>query len=166
MFDTVVVRDLSSAGLLAAACYALAAPSCGAQAVAAATELASDREHLERYGVLILALDEAMTLTAAEVLAEHHGLSRFDIEALLLAERARARLLTNERLLTQLARLRGVEAHGSLWVVQMLWERRVIDPAAGLQAILAMIERGSRLPQEQVGRLRRRFKDAIALGGE
>ena len=153
VFDTCVVVDLRDAGLLHVAAHNLTPAYVGALVSAEPRELAPYREELERCGARVCGLPGAALARIASIRLERPGLSVFDVEAALVAERRAAVLLTNERQLRSLAGALRVDAHGSLWVLRTLADRAVIDPPRALQALDAMRRANVRLPGAECDRL-------------
>lgn len=154
VFDTCVVVDLHDAGLLHVAAHNLTPAYVGELASAEPRELAPYRWELERCGVRVGGLPGSALARIAHIRLEHPGLSAFDVEAALVAERRAAVLLTNERQLRSLAGALCVETHGSLWVLRGLADRAVIDPPRALEALDALRRANVRLPVVECERLR------------
>ncbi len=154
VFDTCVVVDLHDAGLLHVAAHNLTPAYVGELARSEPRELAPYRDELERYGVRVGSLPGPALARSAGIRRERPGLSAFDVEAALVAERRAAVLLTNERQLRSLAEALRVKAHGSLWVLRRLADRAVIDPPRALEALDALRRANVRLPVAECERLR------------
>lgn len=153
VFDTCVVVDLHDAGLLHVAAHNLRPAYVGELASAEPRELAPYREGLRRYGVRVGGLPGSALARIASIRLEHPGLSAFDVEAALVAERRAAMLLTSERQLRSLAGALRVEVHGSLWVLRTLADRAMIDPPRALEALSALRRANVRLPDAECERL-------------
>jgi len=153
VFDTCVVVDLRDAGLLHVAAHNLIPAYVGELVSAEPRELAPYREELERCGARVCGLPGPALARIASVRLERPGLSVFDVEAALVAERRVAALLTNERQLRSLAGALSIETHGSLWVLRTLTDHAVIDPQRALQALDAMRRANVRLPAGECDRL-------------
>ena len=153
VFDTCVVVDLHDAGLLHVAAHNLTPAYAGELASAEPRELAPYREELERCGARVCGLPGVALARVGDIRRERPGLSAFDVEAALVAERRAAVLLTNERQLRSLAEALRVETHGSLWVLRTLADRAVIDPPRALRALDAMRRANVRLPAAECDRL-------------
>ena len=91
-------------------------------------------------------------LTGAEVLevallaARHHRPSRVDLFALALARSDGAVLLTGDRHLREAAEREGVEVHGTLWLIDLMIERSLLEPEEAARRLRQARERGRRLP--------------------
>jgi hypothetical protein len=154
VFDTCVVLDLHDAGLLHVAAHNLTPAHAGRLALAEPNELAPYQRDLERYGVRVANLTGPAIAAMGDIRRMHPGLSAFDVEAALVAQKRAAVLLTNERPLRRLAKDLDVEAHGSLWVLRTLADRAVIDPPRAVEALSALRRANARLPVAECERLR------------
>lgn len=86
------------------------------------------------------------------------ALSRNDISALVLAIKKDCILLTGETALRQTAENEGVDVHGTLWLVEELFNNNLIDIDEIEIVYEKMKKSGSRLPWDEVERQVRRFR--------
>ena len=97
--------------------------------------------------------------TALELLAQERRISVQDAFALVLAERPPRRvLLTGEKRLRALAEQRGVEVHGTLWLLERMIEAGALSPTLAADALERMLECGRRLPVERGRELMRHWR--------
>lgn len=120
-------------------------------------ELRDQHEHLLGFGLVLLELEPASVLRAAELARRYRRPSRLDLAALALAEQEGCPLLTGDRHLREAARAEEVEVHGTLW----LGERLVVAGVVHVPKLRAAYERmktaGRRLPWDEVEHQLRRL---------
>ena len=71
-------------------------------------------------------------------------------------------LLTGDRKLRLEAERKGVEVHGSIWVITSLVENDLIGKVKGIQLLELLKEVNSSLPFEEINKLIRSYEKAIA----
>jgi len=101
-------------------------------------------------GLRVEELSGEMVLKVADLAASYLRPSRQDLFALVLAEALGAILLTGDGALRDAAREIGVEVHGTIWLLDHMVTRRIIDERERAQALKLMMDSGSRLPKEKV----------------
>lgn len=113
-------------------------------------------ELAERYGRLV-GLGLKVIPLPAEAVAEVRRLresyrraSVNDLFALVLARRLDCALLSGDRALREAAREEGVEIRGTLWLIELLVQARLIAVDRAEAAYEAMRMDGSRLPWDEV----------------
>ncbi len=67
-------------------------------------------------------------------------------------------LLTGDKKLRSEAEDKGMEVHGSIWVVQMIIEAKLITPAKGIELLEKLKIVNDGLPKEEIDKLIRRLK--------
>jgi predicted nucleic acid-binding protein len=97
-------------------------------------------------------------LAASDLLAEERRISAQDAFALVLAERTGRVLLTGEKRLRALAERRGVEVHGTLWLLERMIDAEVLALEQAADALDRMLARGRRLPAERARELMRHWR--------
>lgn len=95
---------------------------------------------------------------AVELMAEDSHVSVQDAFALALAERSGRVLLTGEKRLRELAQRRGVEVHGTLWVLEQMIAKGTLTRGRAADALETMLESGCRLPETEARNLVRRWR--------
>lgn len=89
-------------------------------------------------------------LEIANALAtENRALSMPDCHALVLSHSQEAMLLTGDGILRQVAKKRGVEVHGTLWLLDLMVDRRLLTPQRAILALANMRQAGSRFPNDE-----------------
>jgi predicted nucleic acid-binding protein len=150
ILDTNVLIDLWHGEILDAffqSLHPLAAPD-----VIIAELQSPDGQELVRLGLQSMELTGEQLTTAVHLQAKNPGRTVNDIFALVLAEIHTATLLTGDRALRDLAQLRGLPVHGTLWVLDELVRLCALPPAKAAAALLRMMEKGSRLPEAECRR--------------
>ena len=98
--------------------------------------------------------------TVGEILAlrpEHPRLSVADLFALFVARDRQAMLLTGDARLRRLAEIRELVVHGTLWVLDELHARQVLDEQNALSALERILAMGGRLPASECRKRRMRW---------
>ena len=110
-------------------------------------------------GMFSLELCPEQVAEASAVRAQHRSLSLQDASALALARSLGAMLLAGDGPLRRIAGEAGLNVHGTLWVLDELVARCIVNGSRAADALEAMISAGSRLPegpcQDRIGRWRR-----------
>lgn len=99
--------------------------------------------------------------TVGEILAlrpEHPRLSVADLFALFVARDRQAMLLTGDARLRRLAEIRELVVHGTLWVLDELHARQVLDEQNALSALERILAMGGRLPASECQKRRLEWK--------
>ena len=99
--------------------------------------------------------------TVGEIFAlrpEHPRLSVADLFAFFVARDRRAMLLTGDARLRKLAEIRGLVVHGTLWVLDELHARQVLDEQNALSALERILALGGRLPMSECQKRRLLWK--------
>jgi len=73
-----------------------------------------------------------------------------DCLALSLAQQEECALLTGDSKLKQLAIIEGITVHGTLWLVDMMFNNRLISVIDAENAYRKMLNDGSRLPEKEI----------------
>jgi hypothetical protein len=96
------------------------------------------------------------TFTAAEVMAlvkfkaiQPPSLSLEDCSVLQLAIEKKAILLTGEKTLMNTARRANIEAHGILWLFDLMLEKEVLTVKVAIKAMEKLMETNPRLPIDE-----------------
>jgi rRNA-processing protein FCF1 len=101
-------------------------------------------------GLRVEELSGEMVLKVSDLAVRYLRPSRQDLFALVLAEALGAILLTGDGALRDLAREIGVEVHGTIWLLDHMVEKGIIDRQKRAQALRLMLDSGSRLPRDEV----------------
>lgn len=109
-------------------------------------------------GLRVCELDGRQVAEVVALAAAYPRPSRADLFALVLARAQQALLLTGDRHLRQAAEQEGVRVHGTLWLLDEMVERSVLEPVKAAEALLRMREGFRRLPAEEVDRRLRRWR--------
>ena len=111
-----------------------------------AEELAEQYPLLPSLGLQVLNMRGDLVMQAVALRREFRQTSVDDLLALVLAEDLKCPLLTGDRALRHLARQRGNDVHGTIWIVRQLLEASLISVSKGEAAFESMRADGSRLP--------------------
>lgn len=159
--DASVLIDLQNGGVLAACMplpYRFVIPD-----VVHAAELGEPlRAAVRDLGLQIVGLAGGSVAELALLRPQHPELSVPDLFALFAARDRGAMLLTGDQRLKKLAESRGAEVHGTLWLLDALFERQTLGPAAALAALRAILASGAWLPEAECAARRQRWSAAIA----
>jgi predicted nucleic acid-binding protein len=82
-------------------------------------------------------------------MSRYPGLTHKDVSALLLAIKESATLVTGDDRLRSYATNEGVEAHGVLWVLDILVDTHLLDPVTAADALMSILDNGSWLPMAE-----------------
>ena len=84
-----------------------------------------------------------------ELRNEYASPSTNDLVALYLAKRNACYLITGDNALRNAAKQEGVTAHGLLWLMDILIEKKMITKSQAFEALKTMIKAGSWLPKKE-----------------
>jgi hypothetical protein len=111
-------------------------------------ELESHHPGLPGAGLELLPMPGDLIDKAQRLAAQHPAPSRYDMLALVLAQEHQCALLTGDNPLRKLATEKGVEVHGTLWIVEQMVRERLLTKDQAQTAYERMQWAGSRLPWE------------------
>jgi predicted nucleic acid-binding protein len=116
-------------------------------------ELKEEHNYLLHAGLKVKSL-VAESVKKTEFLTQQYPRpSIMDHSALALAIQERCPLLTGDKDLRIAAKKEGVEVHGSLWIIEELLNRKMIQQSQAKSSFDAMKIKGSRLPWGDVEKL-------------
>lgn len=121
-------------------------------------ELSKHHGDLPSLGLELLELPPALIGRAYEYRSQHPKPSIYDLFALVLSLNRQCPLLTGDKALRQLARGEGVDVFGTLWLMERLFEARLITVDEMESAYDAMLANQSRLPEREIRRQLKRLK--------
>lgn len=123
-------------------------------------ELRADHPELPRLGLKVLELREETVLYAEHLIEKHHGLgaSTNDLLALALARQENCALLTGDQRLRQTGRTEGVDVHGTLWLIEQMFQAGTISFRQAETGYDKMRATARRLPWDDVERQLRQFR--------
>jgi predicted nucleic acid-binding protein len=142
--DTNIWIDLNSGGILAEVFrlpYEFFTTDLSIQEL-----ITPDWETLRELGLQAHDLAPEDILELARLRQNHRHLSLVDLAALLLAKTLVASLVTGDRRLHELARARGLEVHGVLWLLDEMINYQTLTPEQAKTALRKMLNEGARLP--------------------
>lgn len=87
-----------------------------------------------------------------ELKNKHPALSLPDCSCLYLAQKINAILLTGEKKMTSIARSKGIEVHGILWLLEELIENNIISYETAHERLHRLMSINFRLPKEECTR--------------
>src|SRR5690606_25894282 len=100
-------------------------------------------------GLLQTHATAATEMIATVEFSRAHGISLPDASGVLLARRLKAFLLTGDRRMRRTADAEKIEAHGLLWIMDLLVEREVLSRAEAARRLTQILAAGSRLPTDE-----------------
>lgn len=101
--------------------------------------------------------DELLTLLAFKA-TQPGSLSLEDCSVFHLAIEKQAILLTGEKTLMNCARRAGVQAHGILWLFDLMLEKEVLSSKAAAKAMEKLVATNPRLPAEECQKRLQKWK--------
>ena len=96
------------------------------------------KDTLQCFGLIRTELSEEEYILALEYRKKYKQLSSYDAFALAIAKNRGIILLTGDKVLRNAAEKEGVIFHGTLWVIDRLWELSRIDSARYREMLLAL----------------------------
>lgn len=120
-------------------------------------ELEAHHAHLPGLGLVVLAVREEFVLEAYRLGDIYKGPGHNDLLALALAKQEQCPLLTGDAKLREAANLENLEVHGTLWVMQRLFDEKILDCEGVSAAYGKMKDDDRRLPWDEVERQLRRM---------
>lgn len=90
--------------------------------------------------------------------AKYAAPSRTDMATLVVAQTENGILVTGDSALRDAASEEGIEVHGTLWIVDHLVDTSTVRPNEAARALQLMEEGGRRLPQDEVRRRIRKWR--------
>jgi predicted nucleic acid-binding protein len=92
------------------------------------------------------------------LLQDQPALSFADCSVVILAERNKALILTNDSRLRKVSERRRLTCHGTLWIIGQLVQDTVITAERARHALLFLLEANPRLPKAECDRLLRELE--------
>lgn len=123
-----------------------------------AEELSEDHPELPVLGLTVLDVHAKYITEAYELGDKYAKTSTNDLLALVLAKQEDCPLLTGDAKLREAAEDQLVEVRGTLWVVERMYEEKIISCVGIEAAYEKMKEEGRRLPWVEVNKQINRFK--------
>lgn len=115
---------------------------------------------LPELGLKTLTLTDHSVDYVAELSARPgSGPGFYDLTALALANQEGCLLLTGDKRLRALAKVEGIEVHGTVWVVENMLENELISLDAAEPAFDRMLEHNARLPRFAINEMLDRFRE-------
>ena len=112
--------------------------------------LTPDGQELKGRGLVELGLSGTGVLEVLRLRGKYPSPSITDLFALALAKTEACLLLTGNRHLRLAAEGEGNEVHGTLWLLDEMVARRVVNTEQAAQALDRMVAQGRRLPAAEV----------------
>jgi predicted nucleic acid-binding protein len=157
--DTSVLVDLAEGGLLELF-FRLGICSMTTSAVVEEIKHESQQQLVEKFlnrEIQVCALEGALLIESIQLLDRVSALSIADTSVAVLAKQESAVLLTNDRRLRTHCQSEKIEVRGVLWVLDELLRCDVITPKKARTALDTILERGARLPENEVQLRRARW---------
>jgi len=87
--------------------------------------------------------------TIGKLKRQFPALSWPDCSCLYLSQKTNAILLTGEKKMTSIAKSKRIEAHGILWLLDILIENKIIDSSTAYEKLRHLMSINKRLPREE-----------------
>jgi len=150
--DANIIIDLANVGLLEL-WFSLGIPTVTTDFVAMELRKGSQWavvEGLIESGLLRVVEFKPSEILIIRALAKLHGVSLPDGSVIHLAERNSAHILSGDRRVRRVSETLGIHVRGVLWVLDTLVAESVIPKARAASALRLMVDRGARLPEDEV----------------
>ncbi|TQE97794.1 MAG: DUF3368 domain-containing protein [Spiribacter salinus] len=121
-------------------------------------ELSTHHGDLPALGLQLLELPPELISQAYEYRSRYSKPSIYDLFALVLSLDRQCPLLTGDKALRELARSKDVEVFGTIWLMEQLFDARLVTIDEMESAYGIMLDNQSRLPEREIGRQLRRLK--------
>lgn len=115
-------------------------------------------DRLIQMGLTVYSLRDAELSEAEQLASENASVSLQDTSVIVLARRLGAIVLADDKPLRELAQSKGLQVHGSLWVLEQLAFHQLITASVLCEAIRKMLRSGRRLPLSIVSQMRRQYR--------
>ena len=121
-------------------------------------ELAEHHANLPSNGLQILELREEFMLEAYQLRGRYTKLSQNDLFAMALAKQEICPLLTGDKNLRKAAKDEKIEVRGTLWLVERMFEEKIIGVSKVEYAYEGMRQEQRRLPWDEVDAQMKRLR--------
>jgi len=121
-------------------------------------ELSRHHGDLPALGLQLLELPPELIGQAYAYRSRYPKPSIYDLFALVLSLDRQCPLLTGDKALRQLAQNEGVDVFGTLWLMERLFDVRLVTIDEMELAYQTMLDNQSRLPEREIGTQLRRLK--------
>lgn len=108
-----------------------------------------DIAKLKSLGLRVESLSAEKVQTLFDLANKYRKPSLPDLSCLLLAKDKNCGLLTGDNNLRAASKEEGVKVHGTLWLLDKLVEHKVLKKKSASQALMKMMDHGTRLPAEE-----------------
>lgn len=122
-------------------------------------ELIDHYPELIKLGLIAIDINQESQLEVDKLFNTYGGVSHEDCCVIMLAEELGHRLLSGDKLLRKFAENRGIEVHGTLWLMKSLVDCGVLSVGKAANSLEKMLEQGRRLPTPQTQELIKEFRD-------
>ena len=116
-------------------------------------ELKERHNHLLEAGLKVKSLTADSVRKTESLVVQYPHPSKIDHTALALAIQEQCPLLTGDKNLRVAAKKEGVEVHGTIWLIEQLLNRKLLEHTQAKASFDAMKAKGSRLPWLDVDKL-------------
>jgi predicted nucleic acid-binding protein len=106
---------------------------------------------------VLTASEEDLRLIEA-LLKDHPALSYADCSVVILAERNKALILTNDSRMRKVSERRHLICHGTLWIIEQLVQETIVTAQQAKRALHLLLEANPRLPKAECDRLFRELE--------
>ncbi len=117
------------------------------------SELQERHVHLLQIGLKLKSLTSQAVQMTEHLSIKYPRPSLLDCMTLALAIQEHCPLLTGDKDLRNAAKMEGIEVHGTIWILEKLLEKKLIDQNQARHSVNQMKNKGSRLPWGEVDKL-------------
>ena len=114
-------------------------------------------DRIGKVNIKEVAAPENLLFVAKQYCAVHDRLSMQDALCLHYAKQAGRSLLTNEKQLQAKCSGEGIQAHGTIWVMEQVFGKRLRQPAELCRWLSILSTKERRIPKSEVARLATMF---------
>ncbi|MFA6364535.1 hypothetical protein [Methanoregula sp.] len=106
-------------------------------------------KQLASFGLEILALNDIETQEILSLQEDHIELSLEDISVLFLSQKHHTMILSNDGPLRKLADASRIEYHGTLWLLEEMIQKEILQPREAASALRSMLKNKRWLPRPE-----------------
>ena len=108
-----------------------------------------DVNALEMKGLSFQSLEVEFVLELAQVLARERSLAAADVACFILAREEEAILISGDKRLVKFSKERKVAVHGLLWLMDEMWENKILTGKEATEKLHKVLDQNARLPLDE-----------------
>lgn len=108
-----------------------------------------DVNALETKGLTFQPLKAELVSELAQVLAEERSLAAADVACFILAREKEAILISGDKRLVKFSKERKVTVHGLLWLMDEMWENKILTGKEATEKLHKVLDQNARLPLDE-----------------